>query len=1164
MHRRMSSALLSVGLLALLLSASVARADELYGRIRGTVTDPSGAVVPGARVTVTNMATGVAKNMNTLATGGFEFVNLLAPGTYQLVVEKQGFQKSQTGAIQLNVNQVYVANVTLQIGTTAQTITVEETNAQINTTQIQLGTTVTGKQIVDLPLNGRDWIQLQQLQPGVVGQGDARLRDAYATNGGEAQQNAFYVNGMDTGDISLNVPDITIPSPDAIGEFHLVTNTINPEYGRNSGAIMNAVIKNGTNQLHGDGFEFYRDTSLDARSFFQPTVSTFHQNEFGGTVGGPVLLPHVYNGRDKTFFFFSYQGRRTARPELLSDCNCNPGNTPVFSSAQRAGVFPDLATSAGSSAIALVGDNGTTYPAGTPYSTIFSNGQIPTADLNPLAVKLMNQYVPPPNGPGNTYLFNSSFAQIQDQYIWRMDENISSKDSIWAFGLWERDPDHETEPFGGGYPYGGATLPGFTQTDNSHSQTYSISWNHTFGPTTLNEARFGYLRFNFASVFPQTPINPTTYGFTGVNPQILSDASLPVVDVKGYFELGFSTNGPQPRIQNTYMFTDNFSKLVGRHSFKAGVSISFQQLFNPYLSDLSGVFGFQGGGAFSTGDPGADFLLGQPDSFSQASGSIQNNRAREYYLYVQDQFKLRSNVTITYGLGWDIETPYTNLYAHGEFVNGFRAGVQSHVFPTAPPGILWPGDDGITDTGGVKTPYHDFAPRVGFAWSPGGSQKWSIHAGYGIYFNRTEEELALQNLLTPPFTLTSSGVADIGGSPSFANPYAGWCKGPVPCSEPNKFPFTPPAPGASVNFAGFEPFVINTLSPNFGVPYSENYNVTIERQLSNTTNFSIAYVGNVGRHLEGAYELNPAGSAIGNPGAAALGCSPFNLFSCDPGSFKYNPSTFGAINYQDTSLNSNYNSLQMMVNRQFSHGLQFAAAYTWSRFFDQNSTFDNQAAFIYPGLNPFNLHSMYAPSDNDAPQRFVVNWTYTLPIYHFYHHVAKLTDGWRVAGIATFQHGTPIELYDSADASLTCNASYEYLTVPCWDRPSSTGSPLSIGNPRNHTFSGNSNYWFNPAAFTIPPLGTFGNAARSPLYGPGLNNFDIALFKDIHFTESKYVELRLESYNTFNHAQFQGPSAFLGTSDVNTPSLFGRIVSVVPGSTGGEGRVLQLAGKIYF
>ena len=502
-----------------ILAVSSAKADELYGRIRGTVTDPSGAVIVGAQVRATDVGTGVTKQTASGADGSYEFLQLAAPATYRVSVSQSGFKAFEAKNIHLDLNQVFVLNIKLQLGEVAQVISVEAPIAQINTTSMQLGQTVTGKQVVDLPLNGRDFIQLQQLQPGVVAQGDARLTDAYATNGGEAQQNAFYVNGMDIGDIALNVPDIVIPSPDAIGEFHLVTNTLNPEYGRNSGAVMNIIIKNGTNQIHGDGFEFYRDTSLDARSFFQPTVSTYHQNEFGGTVGGPVLLPHIYNGRDKTFFFFSYQGRRTARPLLISDCNCNPGNTPVFSAAQRGGAFPDLATSTGSSAVALVGDDGTTYPAGTPYSTIFSGGMIPTADMNPLAVKLMTQYVPLPNGSGNTYLFNSSFGQLQDQYIWRVDENISSKDSVWAYGLWQREPDQQTEPFGGAYPYGGATLPGFTQTDVAHSQSYSITWNHTFSPTTLNEARFGYLRFNFASIFPQTPINPTTYGFTGVNPQ---------------------------------------------------------------------------------------------------------------------------------------------------------------------------------------------------------------------------------------------------------------------------------------------------------------------------------------------------------------------------------------------------------------------------------------------------------------------------------------------------------------------------------------------------------------------------------------------------------------------------------------------------------------------
>ncbi|MGH9351436.1 MAG: carboxypeptidase-like regulatory domain-containing protein, partial [Terriglobia bacterium] len=799
------------------------RADNVYGSIRGIVTDPSGAVIPGATVTATDVNTGVSRRATTLANGGFEFLNLIAPAVYNVTIVQTGFQRFQSSGIHLNVNQTFVVNATLEVGSAQQHITVQAQLAQIDTTSMQLGTTITGKQIVDLPLNGRDWIQLQQLQPGVVGEADSRFTDAYSTDGAEAQQNSFLLNGVDIGDIALNIPDVTIPSPDAIGEFRMITNTINPEYGRNSGAIMNAVIKSGTNQIHGDGFEFFRETSLDARSFFQQSVAPFHQNQFGGTVGGPIWFPHIYNGRNKTFFFFSYQGRRNIIPETTSNCACtSPGVTTVFSQAQRGGNFGSaLASSAGTSAFPLAGDNGATYPAGTPYSTIFSNGTIPQADLNPLAVKLMNQFVPAPNGPSNEYIFNPSVPGSVDQYIWRIDENIRPQDTLWASGLWERNFTSQTLPFGGPFPFNGATVPGFTEKDGDHAQVYGLDWNHIFSSTALNEARFGYLRFNFAAVEPANPINPTSYGFSGILPQIPSLASIPAITVTGLFDLGFSAQGPQPRLQNTYVFTDNFSKIAGRHSIKAGFTMNRYQLYNPFNSALSGTFNFAGSGTFSTGLPGADFLLGLPDAYTQGTGSIINSRAQEYYSYVQDEFRLRPNLTLTYGTGWDIETPYTNLYAGGEFVNAFRPGVQSTVFPTAPAGILWPGDPGITDTGGVKTPYKDFAPRAGFAWSPGRSQTWSVHGGFGLYYNRSEEELALQNLVTPPFTVSSSGIAGIGGSPAFASPFSGWCPGaggaaPAACSEPNKFPFVPPAPGSKVDFSAFEPLTINALSPNFG------------------------------------------------------------------------------------------------------------------------------------------------------------------------------------------------------------------------------------------------------------------------------------------------------------------------------------------------------------
>lgn len=1149
----------------MLVPARPALADNLYGSIRGVVKDPSGAVIPDATVKVTDTSTGISHQVTSQSDGSFEVLNLLAPATYDVTVEKQGFQRFASTGIRLNVNQIYVVTALLRVGAATQLVTVQANAAQIDTTSMQLGATITGKQIVDLPLNGRDWIQLQQLQPGVVGEANTRFTDSYSTDGAEAQQNSFLLNGVDIGDIALNVPDITVPSPDAIGEFRMITNTINPEYGRNSGAIMNAVIKSGTNQLHGDGFEFYRDTNLDARSFFQQTVAPFHQNEFGGTVGGPIWLPHIYNGRNKTFFFFSYQGRRNAIPETTSNCACTtPGVTTVFSQTQRSGNFGSaLSSSAGSSAFPLVGDNGVTYPAGTPYSTVFSGGTIPQADLNPLALKLMNQFVPTPNGPSNEYIFNPVVPGSIDQYVWRIDENIGSQNTLWASGLWERNFTSQTLPFGGPFPFNGATLPGFEEKDGDHAQVYGIDWNHIFSPTTLNETRFGYLRFNFAAVEPANPVNPTSYGFTGILPQIPSLASIPAITVTGLFDLGFSAQGPQPRLQNTYVFADNFSKIAGRHSLKAGFTMNRYELFNPFNSGLSGAYNFAGGGAFSTGLPGADFLLGLPDAYFQGTGSIINSRAQEYYSYIQDEFHVRPNLTLTYGLGWDIETPYTNLYAGGLFVNAFRPGVQSKVFPTAPAGILWPGDPGISDTGGVKTPYKDFAPRAGFAWGPRGSQKWSIHGGFGIYYNRSEEELALQNLFTPPFTLSSIGVASIGGSPSLAAPFSGWCPGaagapPVACSEPNKFPFKPPAPGSTVNFSAYEPFSVNTLSPNFGVPMSENYNLTVEHQINSSTTFSIGYVGNVAHHLEGAYELNPAGQFPGvNPGAAVLGCTPFNLGTCDPGSFRYNPAIFGAVNQQDTNLNSNYNSLQVSFDKRFSHGFQFLAAYTWSRFFDYNSTFDNQAAFIFPGLNPFNLSAMYGPSDNDAPQRFVFNYYYTLPFYHFVHRFRPLTDGWTLTGITTFQHGFPVSVYDSSFSSLTCSASAETIDVPCWDVPNRVG-PLNLQNPRNNNINGSPNYLFNPSAFASAPLGTIGNASRNSIYYSGINNWDIGLYKDIHFTEAKYIELRLETYDTFNIPQFGKP-----ISDINDPR-FGRVFSVQPISTNGNGRVLQLGGKIYF
>jgi hypothetical protein len=1165
-----SVVLLTLGLVFGLAWSTPANADNLYAKIRGTVADPSGAVLPDAKISATNVATGLGYNVTSDKNGLFEFLQLPI-GDYSVKVEKSGFKSFSEGHIHLDLDQVFNLRVAMELGSVSDTITVEANPAQVETTSMQLGTTITGQQIVDIPLNGRNWTSLMQLEPGVQSSSDRFGTGAFSTNGSETQQNSFLINGTDSNDPTLNVP-LVIPSPDALGEFNMVTSTINPEYGRNSGAIVNATIKSGTNQFHGDVFEFYRDTFLDAKSWFETTPSPFHQNQYGGTIGGPIVKDHA-------FIFFSYQGRRATTPQAYLG-----GQAPtVFSAAEQKGDFsaatggaPFTPPVAGVSPFPMVGANGVTYPAGTSYATLFPTGVIPQADLSTLSQKLVSQYVPLPNAANNEYLFNPTETIKNDQYLGRVDEKISNKDSVWFYGLYQNSPFNEVLAFTG------ASLPGFGSTNPEKTYEYTAAWNHTFSPTTLNEARFAYLRFNYVANGPASTQSPSAYGFTGITPQATAFQQLPLMAVTGFFTLGFSNNGPQPRVQNTYQAVDNFSKVWGHHTFKAGFNMDRLEINNPFYNSIDGNYQFQGAGTFSTGNAGADFLLGIPDSFSQGSGSIVRARAREYYSYGQDQWQVKPSLTLTFGLGWDIETPYKNLYADGEAMTAIRPGQQSTIFPTAPVGYVFPGDKGINIYGGPTVHYTDFAPRLGFAWSPGNSHAWSVRGGIGLYYNRYEEETALQTLGNPPFSLLSAGAGQFGAPPNFGNPYTsvntanitytggnGPVTVPTVCptgcaqSQANPFPFSPPAVGSSPSFAPFEPlgFNVNVEDPNLTAPRTTNFNLNVQYQASKSTIITVGYVGSIGRHLLGAYNLNPAGTAPGvNLNPTAQGCgSDFFLALCTGGAtFQYGALTnvLGQPGIQATDYSSNYNSLQATVNRRFTNGLGFGMAYTWSRYFDYTSSLEN-SSFNGPGINVYNVAQNYGPSANDAPQRLVFNYTYTLPFFKYGHHFRALTDGWTLSGIATFQSGFPVEVYNLDYNDLQWSYPDAFYANP--GHGQLTGIPLSVNhNPRNNTIAGVQNYWINPAAFTAPALGTTGDANRNPFYGPGLNYWDTALEKDIHFTEAMYVQLRLETFNTFNHANFAQPDGYV--SDPN----FGRVQSVIQGTTNGDGRVVQLGGKFYF
>lgn len=1106
-------------------------AADVTARIRGTVTDPSGAVLPNVALTATNTQTGQSYVATSQSNGSYEFLQLPV-GTYNVSATAPGFQKFSATGIVLNIDQAYVEPVKMTVGQTTETVEVQANSVQVDTTNMQLSNVVDAKQIVQLPLITRNFTQLELIQPGVQASNDRF--GTFSANGGQTQQSSFLINGTDTNDLPLNTA-MYLPSPDALAEFNLVTSSLNPEYDRNSGAIVNATIKNGTNSYHGDAFDFYRDTFLNTHNFFQLTAPKFHQNIYGGTLGGPIL-------KDKLFFFGSYQGTRGVVPQNVA------ANT-VFSQAQLNGQFGAKLSSKDLVPGTLLAATG--CPAGSTWAACFPSGNVPASAFNPISLALVKQFVPLPNAANNQFLFNPTTQNRADQGIGRIDANVTSKDQLWGVLVFQHAPSSDVLPFTG------STLPGFGDTSGRETHQFTASWTRTFNPTSLNEFRLAYSRFNFDAVEPAQAVLPSSLGFA-INPQNKVGAGLPFVGVTGLFSLGFSTNGPQPRKDQTYQITDNYSKIIGKHSLKFGYEGRRFNVDNPFFGQNNGSYAFGGTGTFSSGNPGLDFLLGNPDSYGQGSGGIINARAFEHYLYGQDVWKLRDNLTLTYGLGWQIDTPFHNRQFNGKAINCFIPGQQSTVFATAPTGFNFPGDPGCNDAGGAQTAWKDVGPRIGFAYSPdlgflsgGSSHKLAIRGGYGIYFNRSEEETSLQNLGAPPFGLNSFGAADFGGTAAFANPFQDIDTGAV---FGNKFPFTFPAPGAAVDFSPFEPLSVSTYSPHFRIPYSENINLTVERELPSNIVMRLSYVGALGRHEQIDYEGNPISAA----GQAACLANPSCVSNRSIQQFLFPTHTafapgdqIGSVGTIDTIGSSNYNSFQASVLKGFTHGLTFQTSYTYSHSLDNGSSFENSGfGGSNRGFNQFVTSLNYGDSAFDARQRLVFSPVYQVPNWKALPGLHWLPDvvgrGWGISGIETLATGFPIDIRTgSGSVSLFCSNINFYA---CPDVPNQV-APIKELDPRV-----GKNFWFDTSSFSKEAIGTFGNTHRNPLHGPGINNTDVAITKDIYWpgSESKYIEMRLESYNVFNHSQFNNPTTSI------TSGLFGRITSAA------AGRQSVLAAKIYF
>ena len=1154
--------------------------------IHGVVTDPAGAVVPNAEITALNISNGISATARSDSSGYFKVAQLQIGGPYTISVITQGFAKFSVSGIHLKVNDDREVDAKLTVGSTAQTIEVSAASAQVETAETQLKTDILSDVVTQLPLLGRDATSLQKTAPGVVEAAD-RL-GGFSSNGAQIEQNSYLLDGADVNDSALQVEGLVV-NPDAIGELAIVSSTINPEYSRNSGAILNQTLKTGTNSFHGDGFEFYRDTFLDT-GYFSPASQggkapkpPVHQNVYGGTLGGPIF-------KNRLFFFTAYQGVKNGL--------ASTSTAVVFSPAQRGGDFradvnkvTGLPNSQGGLSsnplpFALAGCS-----AGTPWNACpgLASFNIPSSSWNSVASALFQRYVPAPNS-GNKYVFNNSTTAKEDQGIIRIDYHPTANDTIWASNIFDSRPSFDLLPFGG------ATLPGFAQVNASHIKVFDADYNHIFSPSIINELRAGYYRFNYAAVEPAQIVQPSSAGFN-ISPQS-SSAGLPVIDILGYFNLGFSFEGPQPRKDTNLLAQDVFTWIRGNHSLKFGATFEQFGVDNPYFADNDGIYAFDGKGQFSSGDPAIDFLLGIPDTYNQQSGSLIAATSREYYAFAQDSWKVNSDVTINFGTSWDAETPWANHQFNGIAITCWQnSTATSKLFPGDAPGLLYPGDPGCTNYGAATVKWNHFGPRIGFAWSPAsgpsalvgssGGHSLAIRGGFGVYFNRDQEEEALQNLSSPPFLFASHGAADLGGSPAFQDPFSD-VAGRAALSETSPFPYQRPGPGATLDWPdNYAELDLSQPGKNYLPPYAYNFNLNIQRAIGNKVVAQVGYVGSLGRKLARWFEGDPVTPA-GHDACLAdttpiIGCAAnlallhlfFPQYTAQPATTSAGIPWYLSVTQQASTGASSYHSFQASLQQQLSHGLYFTLAYTYSHALDDYSGYESSYGNGTPNgsgfLNgrAFNFvrgfeHLNYGNSDYDARHRFVALYAYEVPVFSAVKDnflLDEILGKWHITGTTALQTGFPVSISEvGAFNSGWCDALTYY---GCSDNPNTSTFSIKKFNPRSSV----DNQYFDATPFSTEPFGTFGNVGRNFFHGPGYNYTNLQIYKDFPLLKDNraYIQVRLESYNVFNHTNFAEPDGNFGDS------TFGQVDSVIqPGSFGvsaGDpqpGRATQLAAKIYF
>ena len=1128
--------------------------------LRGTVTDQSGGVVAGAKVTLTNTGTDISRTVTTKSDGSYLF-DLVQVGKYKLTVEKSGFATLIQGGIVLELNQNGRADVALKVGQTTQTVEVAANVAQVDTTSAVLGKVENQRMIQDLPLADRNTLNLGLLQAGVfTPDPDDGSGNPFSVSGQRSESLTFMLDGANNTDF-LGNNIVVNPNPDAVQEFKILTNNYDAQYGRTSGGIVNQITKSGTNAFHGDIFEFNRNNIFNARDYFLPDVvnkQTFKRNVFGGTIGGPVK-------KDKTFFFLAYQAWRSREGQT----------SPVLSvldTPERAGNFGELCATYDASGN-CTDSNGTqlTNPInGTniPFNNLAK--ATPNSLVNPVIQNYIKDFLPIAN-VGATGFVSSPTASIdQDQGVLHFDHHLTDRDTL-SFVYVINDL-RDAYPFliNKGASTGGDVPIGSGFTDAARTQLGSFSWVHTLSNSKVNEFRFAANRFARLQAVPTDTTSPAQLGFTNVNPDDPKGTAPPVIFTNS-FNLGPSPQGPTKEHRATFEWSDNFTWTHGSHEIKFGGDVArIRQNFNfDFFNNGSYDFTF---GNF-TGNEVADFVGGFWDNYFQFSSAEYGIRTTTFGVYIQDTWKVLPRLTLNYGLRYEYFTPQTDVHNN---ILGFFPNSQSTVFPNAPPDILYPGDPGTPNKALVYPDHRNFAPRFGFAWDVLGNAKLVMRGGFGIFYDLEDGALNLQFGGQPPFGATSnifptgfSGittdpVADPFTSSGFVNPFPFASRGLVGTFLTPKIPFA------------------YTTDPHFRTPYSENFNYGFQYQMTPDTMIEAVYVGSLGRRLISTGETNFPNPTIEqqqlaqfgfvNPDCARLGIDGTNLAQCTGGSTPFDPngSPTGATqlltDFSDGISDSH--EFQLTADKRFSKQFAFRAAYTVSKTIDLTSGFRERSGEY---TDPLDHRLDRGLADFDTPQRLVVSGIWGLPFDRGIHSegiLKKVAAGWQFNGIVTFQKGQPITFFSNGNASEQDN----FL-----DRPDAIG-PIARANPRNgnQTFtsdclggSATGNFWINPANLVCSPcpdtdptcsqpgdigvpLFTFGTLPRNALRGPGINNFDLSLTKTTPFGEHKSIEFRAESFNSFNHVQFLNPD------DKGFSGTFGQV------TTDRGPRIVQFGLKLYY